>query len=252
MDDTFLAALFPRRHRILRVRLRPYCYGHFVALAAARSPFLAVRGSGATADAGALVAALRICSAPGFPFLPPDKFGPRPGDVLRRWWLERRPGRLRTACQAFRDYLDDYSQFPEFWEEESLALDEEKEADGLLAQEEGGRPLSAPLALARVTALISRTSVTLAEAWQMPVCWPVWLNACLDEMEGAKIRFLRAGDVDGSDIPPEIEQSEKQIYAQAVKHLGRKRAGEWWRQRKAAAKAAKRKKKKELRHGSGH
>ena len=242
MDESFLDALFPRRHRILGRRLRPYCYGHFVALAAADSPFLAAVGTGAMADAGHLLAALRICAAPGYPLLLPDEFGPQPGDVLRRWWIERKPARLRAACQAFRDYLDDYSQFPEFWQTESLAGEEEE--GGLMEEAETGRQLTAPVALARVCALISRTTLTHAESWQMPVCLPVWYTACLDEMEGAKIRFLRESDVDGHDLPPEPTLSEKQIYRQAVKHLGRERADAWWQERKASRPRQPRKKKK--------
>ncbi len=251
MDESFLSALFPRRHRILGRRLRPYCYGHVVALAAAASPFLAAPGSGAVATAGDVLAALRICAAPGWPLLSPERFGPRPGDVWRRWWLERRPERLRAAAQAFRDYQDDYSQFPEFWEEESLA-DGEGEEDGLLEHAADGRTLSAPVALVRVCALISRTTLTHAEAWRMPVGLPLWYSATIDEMEGAKLRFLRESDVDGHDLPTEPELSEKEIYARAVGHLGREKAAKWWKERKAAQKRVTRKKKKGKRDGTGH
>ncbi len=172
--------------------------------------------------------------------------------MLRRWWIERRPERLRAAAQAFRDYLDDYSQFPEFWQEESLADEEEKEEGGLFAQAESGRQLSAPVALARVCALVSRTTLSWDQAWRLPICLPTWITATLDEMEGARVRFVRESDVDGSDLPPEPALSEKQIYAQAVRHLGREKAREWWQQRKAVHPRKPRKKKKGSRDGSGN
>lgn len=236
MDESFLAALFPRRHFILGSWLRPYCHGHLAALDAVGSPFLAAPDSGASVGAGDLLLAVRVCAAPGWPLLCPDDLRPRPADVLRRWWLERRPARLRAAVQAFQNYLDDHTSFPEFWEEQSVKEDD----DG---QPVGGAPsrrmLSAPVALARVCALISRTTLTLAEAWTLPLAMPAWYAGTLDEMEGAHVRFLRDGDIE-EQPEPEPVISERQLYAQAVRHLGRDAANAWRAARRAAAKQARR------------
>ena len=223
MDDSFLAALFPRRHRILGFRLRPYCFGHLAALIAVGSPLIPEAGPAAWAGAGELIAALRICRRPGFPLVTADDLAPRLRDFFLRWWLERRPARLKRAVDAFVCYRDDHSSFPDFYREEA---DEE-------ATVPTGRTLTAPALLSRICALISRTSMTWEQAWQMPLALPSWMIGTLDEMEGGHVRFAYEGNE--ADLPPEEELDEQALYARAVQHLGRAAADKWREARHAAA-----------------
>ena len=225
MDDSFLAALFPRRHRILGVRLRPYCFGHLAALIAVGSPLTAEAGP-TYAGAGDLLAALRICRRPGFPLITADDLAPRLRDGLLRWWLERDRARLKRAVDAFVLYRDDHSSFPDFYQDEPDA-----EADGAPVVPTGRR-LTAPTLLARICALISRTSLTWEAAWQMPLAQPSWMIGTLDEMDGGHVRFAYADSED--NLPPEEELSEEALYARAVAHLGQAAADRWRENRRAA------------------
>lgn len=232
MDDSFLSALFPARHRLLGRALRPYCYGHLVTLHAIGSPLVAAAGAGDEVDAGQLLAAVRVCAAPGWPLLPPDALRPRLRDVLVRAWLERRPGRLRRAVDAFLAYRDDHDSFPAFYEEENL------DPDGV-----GGavkaRLLTAPAALVSVVKLVHRTTLTWEEAWNLPVALPSWIAGTLGEMEGGA-RF-DAGDQEEDDELPDLTQlSEAELYRLAVQQMGKANADAWRKQRRAAARREKR------------
>ena len=216
MDDRFFAALFPCRHRILGFRLRPYSFGHLAALMAVGSPLVAEAGPAAEAGAGDLLLALRVCRLPAYPLLASEDLRPRfVLDGLLRWWLERRPARLKRYVQAFVCYRDDHSSFPEFYRQE--AIDAEAPPSG--------RTLSAPALLARVCTLISRTSITLEQAWSMPLALPSWMIGTLDELDGAPVRFSSEHDED--DLPPEEELSEEELYQRAVVHLGQVAADAW-------------------------
>jgi hypothetical protein len=237
VDDTFLAALFPGRHRVLGFRLQPFCRGHVAALFAVSSPMLAEPGSGARISAGDLVVALRICSRPGWPLLAPDDIHPHWRDLFLRLWLAKRPERLREAVEKFRDYRDAHGSFPTFYSDESV-----REHPDLPEDIPSERPLTAPAVLAQVCSLTSRTTIRWELAWQLPLALPTWIIGTLNEMEGGPVRFLYESDETGDDLPADIASlSEKELFQQAVNNLGSEPAKEW---RKARQKMLRKKSKR--------
>ena len=238
IDEAFLAALFPGSHRVLGVRLRPYCLGHLAALMAIGAPLVA--GDGARIGAGDLLAAVRVCRSPGWPVLSPYDLRPRWRDAVRRWWLERKPTRLRAAVQAFMDYQDAHCSFPKFYSQESTKEDDVDRGDVPT-----GNRLSAPFLLSRVCAVVMRTSVSQAEAWQMPLALPSWMIGTLDELEGSPVRFLDESEDNEDALPPDPEaMSEKEIAKLATQHLPPEAASAWLAARKAAKVKAPRKPRK--------
>ncbi len=238
MNDAFLAALFPGRHRVLGSRLETYCHGHLASLYGIRSPFVAEE-AGAQINAEDLVRAVRICALPGFPFPAPRDLRPRWRDTLRIWWLERKPARLRAAVEAFEAYQDAHCSFPAFYSQDPTVDDDDVPEDV-----PADRPLSAPFLLARVVALISRTSLTWEQAWRFPLALPAWVTGAINEMEGAPVRFLDESEDVEETLPPDVAQlSEREIYQQAVAHMGKEAADAWRVERRKLRRAEQRKKK---------
>lgn len=238
MDDAFLAALFPGRHRVLGYVLRPYCHGHLATLYACHSPFVDENG-GVRVGAGDLVLGLRVCQSPGFPLLTPHDLRPRWRDALRIWWLERKPERLAAAVAAFEAYQDAHGSFPAFYSNDPTVEDDDVPEDV-----PADRPLSAPFLLARIAGLISRTSLTQAEAWQMPLALPAWLTGALNELEGAPVRFLDESEDVEEALPPDVTKlSEREMYKLAVAQMGKEAADAWREARRVTRKKERRKKK---------
>lgn len=224
MDDSFLAALYPGEFRVCGYRLRPYCAGHLAALCVYGSPFAT---SGTETGAAELLQALRICETAGFPLPSATQLRPRFFDRVKGWWLGRSETRLRAAATAFETYRLAHYSFPDFYNNEATA---EEESDGreLSKHKDKKRPLSAPFLLARVCALIGRTTLTEAQVWQMPLALPSWYIGTLDELEGAPVRFLYESDEEEDDMPVAVEDmDEAEVYAMAVQTMGHEYADRW-------------------------
>ena len=235
IDEAFLAALFPRQHRVLGTKLQPYCLRHLPALMALTSPLVA--GGDARIGAGDLLAAVRVCRSSGWPVLSPQDLRPRRWDAVRRWWLERKPARLRAAVQAFMSYQDAHCSFPKFYSQESTKEDDEDRGDVPT-----GNRLSAPFLLSRVCAVVMRTSVSQAEAWRMPLALPSWLIGTLDELEGSPVRFLDESEDNEDVLPPDPEEmNEKEVVKMATRHLGPEAAAAWLAARRKAKGKSRRK-----------
>lgn len=173
-----------------------------------------------------LVFALRICETPGYPIPTAARLTPRFLDRIKSWWIGRSEARLAVVTAAFEAYQDAHRSFPTFYSDD--VTEDESEGQEPPKHKNKSRGLTAPVLLARVCALISRTTFTDAQAWQMPLALPSWYLGTLDELEGTPVRFLYESDEAEDDLPPAVEDMDAaEVYAMALETMGREYADRW-------------------------
>jgi hypothetical protein len=149
--------------------LRPFSFGHLLALEAAGLDI----GALARMNAGDLILLAEICSLDN-----PLDFDVRARwvDKLRAWRLSL-PGYRALVLAQMSAYLADYIALPEFWE-----------------KEHGGKGLTAPAILARIACLLSYSNLTYREIISLPLGQAIWLQAAIAEQRGADVQIVSERD----------------------------------------------------------
>lgn len=155
MED-FYEAFINCSHTALGKRLKPFCLKHCLYLEAVNSPIMRlVNGEEAEISRQDLEVAVIICSA---------------GDILKslkRPNLGMKFHSYRRGLTAFLSYLTDFVAVPELWD-----------------KSDSETTLNAPWILSRAMLLLSKTSLTLNEVWNMPLGELLWYCAVFAEQEG--------------------------------------------------------------------
>lgn len=160
MED-FYEAFINCSHKALGKCLKPFCLRHCLYLEAIGSPFMRViNGEEVPVFRKDLELAVIICSADG--------------DILKALEKANSIGNFgmrlhffKPALTAFLGYLTDFIAVPELWD-----------------RTEGESVLNAPWILSRAMLLLSKTSMTLKDVWDMPLGELLWYCATIAEQEG--------------------------------------------------------------------
>jgi hypothetical protein len=172
MDERFLRAWFPRRHRVLGRQMRPFSLAHRLALETLGSPLLTDDAPFTIAD---LCVAVRVCA-----MVDPMRPVPRPGwhDRLQFWRCTFQAGYFEKQSRAFLDFLGDCCAVPQFWET----------SDPVPARS------SVAWVLEVAAALLRHTSLNEREVWSLPVGRACWYYTVLSRQTGADLDVLSTDD----------------------------------------------------------
>jgi hypothetical protein len=191
MQDGFAEAFLHAPHRILGIRLRPFCACHFLHLDAVRNPLVR---EGASVKPWELVYAIKVCNQKpvfdcGVWQIKPEK--------IRCSFLDK----LRIVKLKSKWYQSVIIKEWESYQEDYLALPERMEC-----VDHNPAPLSSPGIVASVTATLD----TLSEerAWTMPLGTMYTYAEVRAEMKGAKIRF-RPSKEEEEEIMEQLNEAEE-------------------------------------------
>lgn len=219
MSDAFLRHLFPPQCRVLGHRLPAvFSLWAMAGLEAIGSPLRPGAASTESVSLGDLQIAVRIVST-RWPDQPEMK--PRLSD----WWQQCRHREdkpfLQTQATAFSTWIALHSTPPELWRDEGGK----------------GRLLTAPLVLAKFSALTAFPCFSLASLWNdISPGFAAWLLCADRERRDGDVRFWTDDDEAAASAEPEPELEalpDSELYALAVQQLGRARADAWLAARKA-------------------
>ena len=154
--ESFYEAFINCNHTALGRRLKPFCLKHCLYLEAIGSPVMKLINGDETEIARQdLEVAVIVCSS---------------GDVInelkRSYWLMRFHS-FKRGLTAFISYLTDFVAVPELWD-----------------RTDSETMLNAPWILSKAMLLLSKTSITLNEVWNMPLGELLWYCATFAEQEG--------------------------------------------------------------------
>lgn len=156
----FYEAFINCPHKVLGKKLKPFSLTHCLYLEAIESPFMAViNGGEANITRKDLELAVLICSSD-------DPLG----EISRAYALRNigmKFHRFKRGCTRFLSYLTDFVTVPELWD-----------------KTEGENVLNAPWILSKATLLLTKTSMSLSEIWNMPLGELLWYSACIAEHAG--------------------------------------------------------------------
>lgn len=175
MDDRFFTAFFPGEAVICGRRLCNFSAYHYTLLKSINSPFLE---PGREIAPGDLIVASKALAS---------NFGPTPDmrPLLRDvWWrikLSRDPVMFRRQCKALALLIESHTSYPKFWD--------------VVHGKNDTRELTAPDIMLVVAALMHKSHVPEADAWNMSLGRAQWLNAVVAEIEGSERRFLDENDL---------------------------------------------------------
>jgi hypothetical protein len=171
MQAQFLAAWVPVSFRGLGYTLKPLNFAHLLALHLLENPFVTAAREPDPADT---VAFLKICSQE------------QPEASLRVSWLDRfkvrmlkrNPALLSRINHLCLEYIKAHGNNPEFWENQ-----EEKSGSS-------PKRISAPWVLARISYLLSNSTLTLDQIMRTRIDKLAWIEASIAELKGAEIEFV--------------------------------------------------------------
>lgn len=131
--------------------------------------------------------------------------------------MERSGSIFLREFEAFALYLKDHTSRPRFW-----------------SVVDGGayRDVSGPVVMWTVAGLISNTTLSPKEVWNLSVGEASWYDASIAEREGSQLRFLWDDDLVDDDLSSVGELTEDEIYKQAISDLGQEGADKWYQARK--------------------
>jgi len=172
MQDGFAEAFLHAPHRILGIRLRPFCACHFLHLDAVKNPLVR---EGQQIDASQLLYALKVCAQD--PVFDCGVWQIKPEDIKFTFQDKFRLAKLCSKAKQARiikeweAYQSDYLALPE-----RMEYEDHKPA-----------PLSAPGIVASVTSAMEY--IPEERAWTMPLGTLYTYAEVRAELKGAKIRF---------------------------------------------------------------
>ena len=154
--ESFYEAFLNCKHTALGRRLKPFSLKHCLYLEAIGSPVMKlINGEEAEITRQDLEVAIVVCSA---------------DDIIEELkspnWLMKLHS-FKRGLTAFISYLTDFVAVPELWD-----------------RTDSETTLNAPWILSRAMLLLSKTSITLKEVWNMPLGELLWYCASFAEQEG--------------------------------------------------------------------
>ena len=164
MDRRFLNAhIDPAPFKLLGRSLYPWCLKYRVRLHAFNSPLVLGSQSVSPAD---LLFACQVCAEE-----PLGEIGMI--DRLRLSRLNDNPAKFEMLLEAFAGYIlvDDW---PKFWEQD---------------QKKSGGNKGLPWPMAIIANLVAN-GVPYKQAWEMPECQAVWLNAAFAMRKGVDVAIM--------------------------------------------------------------
>lgn len=177
MQAQFLAAWLPVSFRGLGYALKPLNFAHLLALHSLENPFVTGRRD---PDAADTVAFLKVCSQ----VQPDASLGVSWLDRLKTRHLKARPTLHDEINKLCLEYIASHGNTPEFWEDKS--------------GKEGSTPkrISAPWVLARISYLLSNSTLTLDQIMTTKIDKLAWIEASIAELKGAEIEFVDPDELD--------------------------------------------------------
>lgn len=156
----FYEAFINIPHKVLGKRLKPFSLTHCLYLEAIDSPFMKViNGGEVNITRKDLELAVMICSSDD------------PMREISKAYNAKNIGMkfhsFKRGCTRFLSYLTDFVTVPELWD-----------------KTEGENALNAPWILSKATLLLTKTSMSLTEIWNMPLGELLWYTACIAEHSG--------------------------------------------------------------------
>lgn len=156
MED-FYEAFINCEHTALGRRLKPFCLKHCLYLEAIDSPVMKlVNGDEVEISRSDLELAVAICSANG--------------DIIKALessHIGMKFHSYKHGLTAFLGYLTDFVAVPEVWDNAGEST-----------------TLNAPWIVAKAMLLLSKTSMTLSDVWNMPLGELLWYCTVFAEQEG--------------------------------------------------------------------
>jgi hypothetical protein len=180
--EAFYEAFINCEHIVLGKKLLPFCLRHCLFLEAIDSPYMKVlNGIESEITRRDLELVVLVCSAKCDILTALSK-----ANYIQNWYIKFHS--FKSASTKFLSYLSDYVALPELWENgESEVV------------------LNSPWILSKATLLLSKTSMTSDEIWNMPLGELLWYCAAFAEQEGvAQIQ----SDDEKSAIDEIIKQRE--------------------------------------------
>lgn len=201
--ESFYRAFLNPELKLLGKTLKPFCFGHQVVLKALESPFVTGARNIESID---LIMALKVCES-SYPFKPDLSLNFL--EKITCFYLNRNPIRLFDLCMTFQGYLNEHMNCPEYWQD----------TDG------NSKTVYAPDEVFYVANLV-KSGIDYKKAWEMSIGEAAWINAALFELSGNDSAYT--DPIDDDLNPPDINDlTEEEIYIQAVKDKGEKRAQEF-------------------------
>lgn len=201
--ESFYRAFLTPELKLLGKTLKPFCFGHQVVLKALESPFVFGNRDIKSID---LIIALKVCSEP-YPFQPKMKLTFK--EKIQCFYLNKNPMALFSYCLSFQSFLNEHMHCPEYWQN----------------SESSGKTIYAPDEVFYIANLV-KSGIDYKKAWEMSIGEATWVNAALFELSGNDSAYT--DPIDDQLNPPDINDwTNDEIYIQAVKDLGEKRAQEF-------------------------
>ncbi len=189
MNEQFAEAFINTEHRVLGRKLKPFCLRHCLYLEAIGSPFMGViNGEGVPIKREDLELAVLICSSDSDDVIK----SMAKGNTIST--LSMRFRRFKPNCTKFASYLADYISLPKTWEKSSKNSKSPK--------------INAPWILSKVMFFITKTSLTLKEAWELPLGELMWYLATFAEQEGG-LDFVSEKEQDLINLVKEKQKNGK-------------------------------------------
>ncbi len=155
--ESFYEAFINCEHTVLGKRLKPFSLRHCLYLEAINSPIMKiVAGDEVEISRKDLELAVIICSCDS------DII-----EAMNKPHILMRFHRFKRGLTGFLSYLSDYLSLPAMWN---------KSDDNAI--------LNAPWILSKATLLLSKTNLSLAEIWNLPIGELLWYCASFVEQEG--------------------------------------------------------------------
>ena len=157
--QSFYEAFINTEHKVFGKVLKPFSLKHCLYLESIDSPVVKlINGDEVEITSQDLQLAVIVCSSDDpIKALRKNAFG----NVLFRFYNYKR------NLTKFLSYLHDYISFPEIWE-----------------NSDSDKKLNTPWILSKAILLLSKTSLTKDEIWNMPLGELVWYVASFAEQEG--------------------------------------------------------------------
>ena len=191
MQDGFAEAFLHAPHRILGIRLRPFCACHFLHLDAIKNPLVRNRHN---IDASQLLYALKVCNLkPAFDCgvwqIKPEQIRFTFRDKFRLARLCNK-GLQAGIIKQWEAYQEDYLALPNRME----------------CSDYNPAPLSSPGVVASVTSALE--FMPEERAWTMPLGTMYTYAEVRAELKGAKIRF-EPSEEDKEEILAQLKEAEE-------------------------------------------
>jgi hypothetical protein len=201
VDTHFATSHYIGEHRCYGLRLKPYCLLHSLQLETLGSPLVTLASMPTASD---LIIGAQICATHEILI-----------DFSKHRWARLRHS-VQTEHLAFLDYYDNCNNGPRLYTRNSSGY--------------SNRGLRAPWQQIIVTALIMQTTITLDQAWTMPLGQALWYYHSISEQLSPHGSVIQTDD-DILDEQAQLEYEASDLcrdrIAAVIEREQRMKAGTW-------------------------